>query len=214
MFRKNKTTIKTTVIVILLLLFARDLRYGSIGEINLLVSVAAIVLRNVIHVSLLVAWCISLHRRLLNPQIRTILVTTGALMVLWLVTKTVKYEFLVEVTDPIGRYIWYSWYIPMLLIPLFGLFVVHHIGKPESYRAPRWMKLFLIPAFLLIGLVFTNDLHQLVFRFENGFANYDKDYTYGIPYFILMAWYILLTLYFVFALLRKCRVPGSKKMQK
>ena len=214
MFRKNKTTIKTTVIVILLLLFARDLRYGSIGEINQLVSVAAIVLRNVIHVSLLVAWCISLHRRLLNPQIRTILVTTGALMVLWLLTKAVKYEFLVSITDPIGRYIWYSWYIPMLLIPLFGLFVVHYIGKPEGYRTPKWMKALLITAFLLIGLVLTNDLHQLVFRFYNGFANYDKDYSYGIPYFVLMAWYILFTLYFVIALLRKCRVPGSKKMQK
>lgn len=213
-FRKNKTTIKTTVIVILLLLFARDLRYGSIGEINQLVSVAAIVLRNVIHVSLLVAWCISLHRRLLNPQIRTILVTTGALMVLWLLTKAVKYEFLVSITDPIGRYIWYSWYIPMLLIPLFGLFVVHYIGKPEGYRTPKWMKALLITAFLLIGLVLTNDLHQLVFRFYNGFANYDKDYSYGIPYFVLMAWYILFTLYFVIALLRKCRVPGSKKMQK
>ena len=214
MLKKNKRTLKITVAVILLLLFARDLRYGSVGDISLLVSVTAIVLRNVIHVSLLVAWCISLYRRLMHPQIRTILVTTGALMVMWLITKAVKYEFLVAITDPIGRYIWYSWYIPMLLIPLFGLFVVHRIGKPEDYRTPKWMKALLITAFLLIGLVLTNDLHQLVFRFYNGFANYDKDYSYGIPYFILMAWYILLTLYFVFALLRKCRVPGSKKMQK
>lgn len=213
MFRKNKTTIKTTVAVIALLLVALLMRYVPVGESMLLAAIVTTI-RNGIHISLLVAWCISLHRRLMNPQIRTVLVTTGVLMILWLVAKTVKYEFLVSSADPIGRYMWYSYYIPMLLIPLFGLFAVHYIGKPESYRAPRWMKLFLIPAFLLIGLVFTNDLHQLVFRFDNGFANYDKDYTYGIPYFILMAWYILLTLYFVFALLRKCRVPGSKKMQK
>lgn len=213
MFRKNKTTIKTTVAVIALLLVALLMRYVPVGESMLLAAIVTTI-RNCIHISLLVAWCISLHRRLMNPQIRTVLVTTGVLMILWLVAKTVKYEFLVSSADPIGRYMWYSYYIPMLLIPLFGLFAVHYIGKPESYRAPRWMKLFLIPAFLLIGLVFTNDLHQLVFRFDNGFANYDKDYTYGIPYFILMAWYILLTLYFVFALLRKCRVPGSKKMQK
>ena len=213
MFRKNKTTIKTTVAVIALLLVALLMRYVPVGESMLLAAIVTTI-RNGIHISLLVAWCISLHRRLMNPQIRTVLVTTGVLMILWLVAKTVKYEFLISSADPIGRYMWYSYYIPMLLIPFFGLFAVHYIGKPESYSAPRWMKLFLIPCFLLIGLVFTNDLHQLVFRFDNGFANYDKDYTYGIPYFILMAWYILLTLYFVFALLRKCRVPGSKKMQK
>jgi CDP-diacylglycerol--glycerol-3-phosphate 3-phosphatidyltransferase len=54
----------------------------------------------------------------------------------------------------------------------------------------------------------------MVFRFNNGFASYDKDYSYGIPYFILMAWYIFFTLYFVVALLKKCRVPGSRKLQK
>lgn len=213
MLKKNKLTLKVSVAVIVLLLVALLMRYVPASE-NMLFATMMTTVRNCIHISLLVAWCISLYRRLLNPQIRIILVTTGVLMIIWLVAKTAKYEFLASSMDPIGRYMWYSYYIPMLLIPLFGLFAVHYIGKPENYHAPRWMKLFLIPAVLLIGLVFTNDLHQLVFRFDNGLANYDKDYSYGIPYFVLMAWYILLTLYFVFALLRKCRVPGSKKMQK
>ena len=104
MFRKNKTTIKTTVAVVALLLVALLMRYVPVGESMLLAAIVTTI-RNGIHISLLVAWCISLHRRLMNPQIRTILVTTGALMVLWLLTKAVKYEFLVSITDPIGRYI-------------------------------------------------------------------------------------------------------------
>lgn len=210
---RNKKILKYLVAVVALLLIALGLRYAPVGE-NILLATFATTIRNSIHISILVVWCISLYRRLMNPQIRHILVCTGALMALWLIAKTVKYEFLVSATHPIGRYLWYSYYIPMLLIPLFGLFTVHYIGKPENHQMPKWMLSFLGLAVGLIVLVMTNDLHQLVFRFDNGFTNYDSDYSYGFLYFILMAWYILLSLYFVISLLRKCRVPGSKKVQK
>ena len=214
MLKENKFTQKIAAAVILLLLVAYAMRYVlSAGE-NMLLGAFMMTIRNGIHVSLLVFWTVSLHRRLMEPQIRRILVGTGALMVFWLAAKAVKYELLTAASDPIGRYIWYGFYIPMLLIPLFGTFIVDHIGKPEGYRTPRRLQYLYIPAFLLIALVFTNDFHQLVFRFPNGLENYDHDYGYGFPYFILMAWYILFSLYFVVALLRKCRVPGSKKMQK
>ncbi len=210
---RNKNTLKNLLSVAILLMIAYSLRYIFEVE-NVLVASLFMVIRNSIHVSLLVTWCISLYRRLMNPQIRRILVSTGTLMTFWLFTKAVKYEFMVSVTDSIGRYIWYSWYIPMLLIPLFGLYVVHYIGKPENYRMPKWMWSFFGLAIILIVMVLTNDSHQWVFHFENGLANYDKDYGYGFLYFILMAWYILLSVYFVVSLLRKCRVPGSKKIQR
>ena len=213
MLKNNKNVLKTVVLVAVLLIFARWMRYAPVGE-DLIIRSLAMVIRNSIYVFLLVSWCISLHRRIVNPQIRNILMTTAVLMIFWLVAKNVKHEFLVELTDAIGRYIWYAFYIPMLLIPLFGMFIVDYIGKPEGHRNPNWMRCLLIPAFLLIALVFTNDLHQLVFKFYNGLASYDKEYSYGWPYFVLMAWYILFSLHFVVALLRKCRVPGSRKMQK
>ena len=216
MIQNNRNTLKNTLLVAVLLIIAYALRMLPLPDALDTAFTASLRMcaRSTIHVSLLAAWTVSLHRRLLNSQIRRILVGTGILMAFWLAAKTVKYEFLTANTDPLGRYIWYCFYIPMLLIPLFGVFVVDHIGKPEEYRCPKWMRCLYIPAFLLIGMVLTNDLHQWVFRFLKGFEWYDSDYTYGFPYFILMAWYILLTLYFVLALLKKCRAPGSKRMQK
>ena len=211
--KKDKTFLKNATIVAGLLLLALAMRYVPVGD-NMLLAAGVTTVRNCIHFSLLVTWCISLHRRLLHPRIRVILVSTGVLMVFWLLAKTVKYEFLVASTDPIGRYIWYSYYIPMLLIPLFGMFIVYHIGKPDNVRMPKWMMGLLVVAIVLILLVLTNDLHQWVFRFDHGFANYDQEYSYGFLYFILMAWYILFSLYFGIALLSKCRVPGSEKVQK
>lgn len=210
--QKNKNTLINVLLVTVFLILAHQLRY--IPSSNILLASLAMLMRSVIHISILVVWTVSLHRRLMNSQVRRILVGTGILMVFWVAAKTIKHEFLTSNIDPLGRYIWYCFYIPMLLVPLFGVFVVDHVGKPEEYRTKKWMRYLYIPAFLLIGMVLTNDLHQWVFRFDNGLANYDKDYSYGLPYFILMAWYILFTLYFVIALLRKCRVPGSRKMQK
>ena len=197
-----------------MLLFAYLLRYGlPLGEDVLVLSFVAI-LRSTIHISLLICWCVSLYRRLVNNQIRRIIMGTGVLMAVWLLAKTVKYEFLVQTTDALGRYMWYSYYIPMIFIPLFGVFIIDHMGKPEGYSSPRYMRYLYIPAAVMLLTVFTNDAHQLVFRFYDGFAGYDKSYTYGITYFIIMAWYILLSLYFPVMLVKKCRAPGSTGVQK
>ncbi len=211
---KNRKTAWIKVGVIVLLLIAYFMRYNHLRLEDPVVTMAMIALRSTIHVLLLVVWCVSLHRRLMDLRIRRLLVGVGILLVLWITAKTVKYEFLISNTDPIGRYMWYCFYIPMIMVPLFGVFIVDFIGKPEGYRSPKWMNVLYVPALMLLGCVLTNDLHQWVFRFYNGIENYDSDYSYGIPYFFAMAWFILLGLYFVVMLLKKSRVPGSKKMQK
>ena len=170
--------------------------------------------RNVIHVSLLISWCVSLQRRIMNVQVRRCLVTINIMMTFWLTAKVIKYEFIFDRTFWLGRYIWYSYYIPMILIPLLGVFIIDHMGKPEGYRNPRWMKRLYMPAFAILIGVFTNDLHQLAFDFPQGIESFDYVYGYGPVYFAAMAWFVLLGVYFVIAVLKKSRVPGSRGMQR
>ena len=55
---------------------------------------------------------------------------TVALMLVWLVLRTLKYEV---VTDPTAaRYIWYLYYLPMLFIPLLGVYIALSLGKPQE----------------------------------------------------------------------------------
>ena len=70
------------------------------------------------------------------------------------------------------------------------------------------------PATFLVTAVFTNDLHQLVFSFPKGLENCESDCIYHPLYYITMAWFILLGIYFVVMLIKKSRVPGSKSFQK
>lgn len=169
--------------------------------------------RNGIHLTLMLMWCVSLGRRIVSKPVRRMLIAVGALLAFWLIVRTCKWEYLLSEQDLLGRYCWYGFYVPMILVPLLGVFIVDHIGKPESYHCPRWMMLLYIPAALIVLFVFTNDLHRLVFTFPQGIENYNGIYSYGVLYFIAMAWFVVLGFYFVVMLLKKSRVPGSRRVQ-
>ena len=189
---KNKTTINSAIWATVALLIAYAIRWIIPYDPNqtLLIS-AAMMARYAIHVCLLIGWCVSLNRRLQNRQVRCLLILVGILMAFWLTVRTIKFEFIADPTHPIVRYLWYCYYIPMVLIPMIGVFVVKYLDKLADYTHPKQMNLLLIPAFLLLGIVFTNDLHRLVFDFPQGIELFDSKYTYGFVYYILMAWFIL-----------------------
>ena len=209
----KKRSITYLFLIAAALLFAYSLRFvfHPMTEDSLL-AISMMTLRWAIQVPLTVAWCVSIRRRILNTSIRKMLLTVGGLLLLWQVARIIKFDYVI-VTEPIGRYCWYSYYIAMILVPLIGVFVVDHIGKPEGYRSPVWMRYLFIPALFLLGAVFTNDLHQLVFTFPNGFEAYNSDYGYGFMYIPVMGWFFVLALFFVIGLMVKSRVPGSKRFQ-
>ena len=210
----KKRSITYLLFITAALLFAYALRFVFHPMIeNSLLAISVMTLRWAIQVTLTLLWCISIRQRILNTAIRKMLLSVGGLLLFWQVARIIKYDYVI-VTGPIGRYCWYSYYIPMVLVPLIGVFVVDHIGKPEGYHSPRWMKYLFIPAFFLIAVVMTNDLHQLVFTFHNGFELYNSDYGYGFMYIFEMAWFVVLAMLFAVMLLFKSRVPGSKNFQR
>ena len=171
------------------------------------------ILPHVIFVALSIGWVISVRRRILDKRIRKYLIFVGLLMSFWLAERSVKWFFVSEFSD-LCRYMWYAFYIPMILIPLLGVFITICIGKPETYKMPWWLNLLYIPAFALIIFVFTNDFHNLVFEFPNGIYYFNEQYEYRFGFYIVCAWFIILGFYFVAALVIKSRVPGSKTFQK
>ena len=213
MYLSKKRSVSYLLLITALLLFAYSLRFvfHPMTE-NSLLAISMMTLRWAIQVPMTVLWIVSIRRRILNTSIRKMLLGVGGLLLLWQLVRIIKYDYVI-ITEPIGRYCWYSFYIAMILVPLIGVFVVDHIGKPEGYRSPAWMKYLFIPALFLLCTVFTNDLHQLVFTFPNGFEAYNSGYGYGFMYIPVMAWFFVLALFFVIGLMVKSRVPGSKRFQ-
>ena len=214
MQNQNKTVTRTAVLVAALMVFAFVLRMIYEDLDNAMLQAIMSTARNTIHISLLFSWVVSLQRRLVNKNVRRLMLTVGGLLLFWLTDKIVKWDFTGSVTHPLVRYLWYGFYVGMLFVPTLGAFIINYLGKPEAYSHPKWLNYLLIPPALMLAIVFTNDLHQKVFVFYNGFINFDLEYSYDWVYYIVMGWFIVMGFYFVVMMLAKSRVPGSKKLQK
>ena len=210
----NKKTILYTIGVVVLLVIAYYSRAFHTQVDEPILKMLLVMTRSVIQISLVIAWCSSVRTRIINKQVRHYLIAVGILLAFWLILRTCKWEFIAQNGTHLGRYLWYSYYIPMVFVPLLGVFIIDHIGKAENYKTPNSLKYMYIPAAFLVAAVFTNDLHQLVFSFPNGLENSESDCIYYPLYYITMAWFILLGIYFVVMLIKKSRVPGSKHFQK
>ena len=168
-------------------------------------------IRAALYLLLFSLWGYSLDRRIIQPQTLHWLRLTAALMLLWLILRTLKYEFVTDLT--VARYIWYLYYLPMLFIPLLGVYIALSLGKSEKFRLTgRIGALAIIPAVLFL-LVITNDLHQQMFAFSSGVPggpdNYS--YSYGPVYFCYLGWTVTCMFFSLILLLKKSRVPCSKK---
>ena len=214
MLKQNKSVRKAAVIAALLLAFAFVLRMIYENLPNAMLQAVMCTTRDAIHISLLFLWVMSLHRRLVNKNVRRLMLCVGALMIFWVIDKIVKWDFTGSVTHPLVRYLWYGFYVGMLFVPTLGAFIINYLGKPEDYSHPKKLNYLLIPPTIMLIAVFTNDLHQKVFVFYNGFINFDLEYSYDWVYYFIMSWFIIMGFYFVVMMLLKSRVPGSRKLQR
>ena len=172
-------------------------------------SAACFLLTNLIYIGLAMAWGFSISRRTLHRDDRRWLLLGCAMAVLWLFLRAVKYRFFSD--DAITRHLWYLYYVPQILAPLFSLFAALQLGRREDDALSRKWYLLFIPAALLIGGVLTNDLHQLVFRAVPGAATLEADYTHGWMYYLAMTWIVGLLLATGIIVYRKCRVSESRR---
>lgn len=165
--------------------------------------------RTMIYISLYIGWGFSVNRRILQTQVRRYMTGVSFLAVFWFIVRSIKYFF---ISDPgVIRQLWYWFYFPMLFIPLFSVFVSMSLGKPESYRLPKWTTLLYIPTLLFLLLVLSNDFHQLVFSFPAGTVWSDSDNGYEYGYYLVIGWEILCALSAFAVMLVKCRMAQRRK---
>ena len=168
--------------------------------------------RSVLYVGLFAAWGFSLNRRVIQKKVKYYLISVVALLIFWNILKTLKYLI---VADPIvSRYLWYLYYIPMLQIPLMVLRAGWLMGQPDDRELPGRLRFLWLPTTILVLLVLSNDLHQQVFRFTSGqnILTFDNErYTYGMGYYAVLVWMVLLALAALGIMTVRCRVSAGKK---
>ena len=172
-------------------------------------SAVCFLLTNLIYIGLAMGWGFSISRRILHRSDRRWLLLGCAMTVLWLFLRAVKYRFFSD--DTVTRCLWYLYYVPQILAPLFSLFAALQLGQREGDAFSRRWALLFVPAALLIGGVLANDLHQMAFRSVPGAATLEADYTHGWMYYLAMTWLVGLLLATGIIVYRKCHVSESRR---
>ena len=99
----------------------------------------------------------------------------------------------------------------MILIPVLGLSAALFFVEKDEEKTVRQIIILLTVAAVLIISVFTNDLHQLVFRFSKQPPFSDRDYSYGILFAVIQGWMLSCLTGMEIILIRKSRIPGKKQ---
>jgi hypothetical protein len=128
-------------------------------------------------IGLMIAWSALILMRCTQKQMRTAAFMNGCLLVTWVAIRGLKY---ITFSMPLlNRYMWYTFYIFMLAIPMLFLWMALSIGQlPTEHKIPVWWYVLAAYNILVLFLVMTNDAHQLVFRFAGNDLQ-SKTYTYG-----------------------------------
>jgi len=198
------------LLTIFLLLFANFVRVITMDTSPAMYVISHIVVL-MIYLGILVSWGISIYDRIVNKTIRRHLITLVALMMFWMLMRTLRLTVFYYVF-PIGQWCWYAYYLSMILIPQVCLMAAKYIGKPEDYRLPKKWHLLYIPSVALIVGILTNDLHQWAFRFHLGYEIGWNVYQRSFLYYAAVAWIFSCIALMIWQLRRRCRIPGTKKM--
>lgn len=160
--------------------------------------------------SLLIFWLVNLNNTVIHGETRKYMVGIAASLIVWYIVRVIRYRFVVE--PVVSRYLWYSFYIPIIILPLFSFFTSICVGRHENYTLPKSIRSLYIPAAILLAVIYSNDFHELVFRFEGDMDVLAPVYTYNAGYYFIAAWVVIFDFSTLIVLYRRCNNPYSRNL--
>ena len=149
-------------------------------------------------------WKGTVSHRVIRRDVRRAVIVMSWLLVGWLMLRLFKYQLMRE--GILSRMCWYGYYVFQLGLPVALLHLTELLDRTEGEKRlvrPLWLPLACYGGSVL--LVMTNDLHQLVFRFDPE-GNWASQYHYGFGYWAVLAASLLFLALAIGKLLRQgCR---------
>ena len=170
----------------------------------------AFIYGNSVYFGIIFCWGIYVERSILSRKIRRLMLILVGFMVFYMLVCVCKHRVFLG-GQFAGRFTWYLYYVPQVFATLLTFVIAFRVGKPEEYRLPKaFYLLFAAGALIVIGYL-TNDMHQLAFRFNEGFISWNEDYDWGPLFIVSTLWIYLWLIAGVGVLTVKCRAVNRKK---
>lgn len=103
------------------------------------------------------------------------------------------------------------YYIPFVLFPVLIFYVFYNVDKTDYDEVDRDFYLLIVPAAALMVLVLTNDKHEFVFKFDHNYPIDSEVYTHNFGYFLIVGWFIVMTIFTIVYMVRHSRLKGIHK---
>ena len=164
--------------------------------------------------AIVLAWIFRVRYYIVEKHICRHLVSGGVMLLLLFAFRILRYRTS-SVFPTFGRYMWYGYYIPFIILPVLGLFMALCIGLPDEASFVR-MRPFRIRMWVLSGImlafIFTNDIHGWLIVFsEEAFRTGEGPHSYGFLQYPVVIWMAGLTLTAFIILMHRCRVSGCRQ---
>lgn len=205
-----KRNIKDIFLVLGMLLVAVYMQIPQDNENQVKYAISNILLL-VVYVCIVCAWRASIHRRVFHKMMKMHADGIVFFMIQWIIARTLRCTVFLGV-EPWERICWYSYYIPMIFIPLFCFMSARCMGQSEDWKPEREFYYSYIPAFAMVIGVMTNDFHQMAFKLRVNAEGMIEVYDRGFIYYFIILWAVLSSVAMMLVLLRKFRVPGTRKI--
>ena len=156
------------------------------------------------------AWIITIQRRVPFSFIKGYLILGGSSVIMLFLIRQMRWDYFYKILI-IDRHLWYSYYIPITVLPLFSILMALRVGKEAEDRKKSIDFIIIISWAVLVCLTLTNDLHNFVFDVEL-YTTARVSYSYGIGYWIIVAWIVIVTLASLIILVKRSRNSSVRSL--
>lgn len=155
-------------------------------------------------------WALTVRERIIDKRNRGILIGIAGLLLVAFLIQLARYKFIWDSVITL-RYLWYSYYVVLVTIPFLTFLMAVSINLPEESSIERRCFLVGIPCVIMIFLIYTNDLHNLVFVTAGEIAGETGSYGHGSMFYVCYAWIYILYVTTMGIISRKCTLYSAKR---
>ena len=156
-------------------------------------------------------WMQSVSDRVISRRLRRDLLAIGSCMLLWMVLRECRYEYVNQNTGTLSRILWYAYYVPFFLMALLSFRTSFLIEEPVNNRISGKDLAVLAGSSGILLLILTNDWHQLMFTFLPGMENWSSQYGRGPLFFMVYGLIFLMLAGTIFNLTRAALYSPSRR---
>lgn len=156
---------------------------------------------------MVLVWGMLVNEQIIDRRVRNISWGIVLFLEMYFILQICRYRL----TEGYNRPLWYSYYIPMLAIPLLFFYLTLYMNRQkDDIPNPRFF-LVSVPAFVIVILIMTNDYHRLFVRLDDITVDSVNKSNAGILVYIYWTYVVLILVSAFVLLFYKCQVSISKQ---